>query len=99
MSKKRKDPKFENRVRFNWGYHDAAHGVRMGWANPEKNFGFANTGIMAGLETPESVLSRHYDKAYARGWYAGYTDMLAGTYENDSDRAWGSALENGLVTV
>lgn len=94
----KKKEKFENRVRFNWGYHDAAHAVRQGWANPERNFGFGPA--LAGLESVADILARHHDKVYAQGWQAGYIDAKDGMYEargQNSEEAWNMAKKLGLV--
>jgi len=99
MKKKANAEKFENRVRFNWGYHDAAQAVRQGWDNPAHNFGFAQHGPLAGLTGLKDLLARHFDRTYAQGWQAGYHDAMDGTYANDSSEAWNVALSLGLVSV
>lgn len=91
---------FENRVRFNWGYHDAANAVKNGWATTQRNFGFCNYGSLAGLKDIADILTRHHDKAYAQGWQAGYYDAEDGMYEERgclSDAAWDAAIKMGLV--
>jgi len=90
--------KFSNRVRFNWGFHDAAFAVRNGVANAENNFGFAQGGPLAGLTCPQDVLRKHFDRAYAQGWQGGYNAASDGTYENDSEPAWNAAKFLGLVS-
>jgi hypothetical protein len=98
--KTRKAEKFENRVRFNWGYHDAAQAVREGWDCPEKNFGFAIGGTMGAITSIRDVLVKHFDKTYAQGWQAGYHDAQDGIYEargRNSEEAWQLALRMGLV--
>lgn len=88
-------PKFSPRVRFNWGYHDAALAVEQGWAVPAKNFGF---GPAIKVETPADVLARHQSKDYARGWTAGYEAAMSGQYANDSTAAWDAAKAAGIFT-
>ena len=93
---------FENRVRFNWGYHDAAQAVREGWANPEHNFGFARQGVMASLTCVADVLAKHFDSDYAQGWQQGLFDAQDGTYEangKSSEMAWRLMIKAGLVTA
>jgi len=94
-------PKFENRVRFNWGYHDAALAVERGWACPERNFGFAVGGPMDGLASVADILARHFDRVYAQGWQAGYEDARDGMYEargQNGEEAWEVAVRLGLVS-
>ncbi len=76
---------FDDRVRFNWGYHDAAQAVREGWDSPERNYGF---GSFLVLRTPQHVLERHPSPIYAAGWMAGYADAKAGRNTTSSDPAW-----------
>lgn len=85
--------KFENRVRFNWGYHDAAHGVRRGkkW----QNYGF---GDALKIDSPKDVMEKHHDKAYALGWTFGYYEALGGGICNTSEYAWKNATEQGKIT-
>jgi hypothetical protein len=89
-----KGPRFNNRTRFNWGYHDAANGVRHGWAVPERNFGFGPSFEAA---TPADVIAKHFDKEYANGWALGFRDAHAGTYAN-STAAWNEATAAGTAT-
>lgn len=78
---------FPNRVRFNWGYHDAAHAVFMGWDNPGHFWGFAKA-LGEKIEKPDDVLTHHFDPHYASGWIAGYRDKKAGLYDGSSETAW-----------
>ncbi len=66
---------FTDRVRFNWGYHDAAQDVRRGWKRAD------------GL-TVFDIAEKHFDKPYARGFVEGWEDQTAGTYLGLSDAAW-----------
>ncbi len=90
---KPKASKFDNEVRFNWGYHDAALAVRMAWDNAENNFGFCHHGPLAGLQTPEEVPQKHFDRAYARGWFVGYCTAKQGNNTESSAAAWESVKD------
>lgn len=89
---------FSNRVRYNWGYHDAAQAVRRGWDCIKENFGFATYGILANI-TPDTLLTRHHDTNYAQGWLAGLADARSGRYTGNSEAAWTKDLASGLVTL
>lgn len=88
-----KTRKFENRVRFNWGYHDAASVVRN--ARQGQNYGFDQK---LNITKPEDVLEQHFDETYARGWLFGYYEALGGGVCEVSDFAWQTAIELGTVT-
>lgn len=90
---KKTPPKFEDRVRFNWGYHDAAQAFREGWG-VEKNFGF---GPAIRILLPVDVLSQHPDGVYAEGWIRGYCDARDGKDTTSSESAWEEAEANGDV--
>ena len=93
---KHNEPQFENRVRFNWGYHGAACALRNGWGTPKANFGFSvSMGVING---PEDVLKFHFDKAYAHGWAQGFADYQGGNYEGNSQKAWDKCLADGIVS-
>ena len=92
---KRSKSKFPNRVRFNWGYHDAVQSVRAGWAVPEKNFGFGSAFKVA---DPENLRDVHPDPAYAVGWVHGYRDAVVGDEKSFSDAAWDFATAAGEVS-
>ena len=79
--------KFSNRIRFNWGYHDAAQSVNKGWNSVGCNFGFGPT---LKINTPGDVLARHPDKFYAEGWIRGYRDAEAKIGTSSSEAAWNS---------
>lgn len=78
-------PRFPNRVRFNWGYHDAASDVRNGRA------------IRMDGNTAETIVANHFDQAYAIGYTFGHRDALAGTYKEWSAAAWAEATAANLV--
>lgn len=84
---------FEDRTRFNWGYHDAAAAVRNGY----RNCGFAVGGTLGNVTGPEDVLRRHSDRAYALGWQQGFFDATDGFYEGDSSAAWDRCVVTGEV--
>lgn len=97
-SRKSETPKFENRVRFNWGFHDAALAVKEGWDNVENNFGFAHHGPLAGLQNAWDVPAKHFDATYARGWFIGWCTATQGESTESSQRAWDSAIAGGMVS-
>lgn len=94
-TKKSESPKFENRVRFNWGYHDAANAVKCGWNTAEKNFGF---GSSLKITCVADVLEQHFGSSYAQGWQQGYFDAEDGTYDNSSEAAWLLCKSAGTVS-
>ena len=71
-------PKFENRVRFNWGYHDGA----SAYTNPRASL--VRNGFGTRMDT-------HPDRPYSKGYEAGYRDKQAGVYQEDSTAAWSAA--------
>ena len=75
---KRFESRFEPRIRFNWGYHDAANEHRLGCLR------------MLVLRGPQSMLtvSREYDEAYFTGYAYGRRDVLTGTHKPTSEPAW-----------
>lgn len=92
MTRKRSSKKFqttfEPRIRFNWGYHDAAHVVEHELDNAMDNFGF---GPALRITSSYDVVTRHFDHAYAIGWQAGYQDAKDGYYVangRNSENAW-----------
>lgn len=85
--------KFENRIRFNWGYNDAAFGVERG-LDASNNYGF---GPALCTTKPEDVIEQHEDKTYARGWLFGYYEAAGGGTCETSEYAWKSALAFGTV--
>lgn len=98
-TRKQTAPKFENQIRFNWGYHDAVQAVRMGWTNAEHNFGF---GPAFGKLTAENILEKHRDSIYARGWVYGYYEAIGSNGAEGSCKTsefvWKAALTAGQVT-
>lgn len=76
------DEKFDDRVRFNWGYHD---GARDGQKQRPRTL------IEAG---PHSIgqVSRGYDAAYYEGYRRGLRDAASGNYAGDSTSAWAEAV-------
>ena len=95
-SKSKSEEQFSPRIRFNWGYHDAAQAVEKGWACAEHYWGFAKQfGEL--IQHPSDVLARHHDRSYAEGWVRGIEDSKAGTYINDSEPAWRRYVGEGVV--
>lgn len=75
------------RVKFNGGFHDAAHAVQQGWANREHFWGFARQ-FREQCRTPEQVAEIHSDSAYGQGWLAGYRAATQGQHTETSSEAW-----------
>jgi hypothetical protein len=95
-SRKKSAELFSNRVRFNWGFHDAVQTVREHWNTTERNFGFGRGTL--DIRTPTDVLDQHHDKSYAEGWYYGYYEALGGISTcKSSSHAWETALGLGRV--
>lgn len=86
---------FSNRVRFNWGYHDAAQAVREGRDTTASNFGFSREFCL--IECVQDVLVYHPDKSYAQGWMFGYYASKDGAHEVSSENAWNQAMTAGVV--
>ena len=61
------------RIRFNWGYHDGASSQRNGYKTTEEAALF---------------VQHHFDRAYADGFVAGMRDEAAKVYANNSTAAW-----------
>lgn len=89
--------KFDNRVRFNWGFYDAVQCVREGWNNAAKNFGFGSRMV---VHDPEDVSKQHFDREYAVGWLFGYYEVLGGASPcESSDLAWASTVKRRVVAA
>lgn len=73
---------FDERTRFNQGYHSAAQGVIAGWATPDRGFGF-----IGNFKTPEEVRNNHPDPIFSKGWYAGFYDAKNGTYQGNIEES------------
>jgi hypothetical protein len=67
--------KFEDRVRFNWGYHDAVG---------DKAAGRARHLVESGPQDPKTV-SRDFDMSYYSGYQAGLEET---EYNGCSEAAW-----------
>lgn len=76
--KTKKDEKFSDRVRFNWGYHDAYS---------DKLRGHPRTTVWTGKQNIKTV-SREFDPAYYHGYVMGLKET---DYNQLSDRAWEAA--------
>ena len=61
------------RIRFNWGYHDGASTLRNNFKTEQ--------------EIAEFV-ANHFDRAYSDGFAAGVRDQSDGRYTNNSQIAW-----------
>lgn len=74
----------DNRLRFNWGYHDGANDFK---AHSERiDHADHNT-----------ILDTHYDTVYARGYHIGYHIAENGLYDGNSNAAWLDAINVGDV--
>lgn len=69
---------FSDRVRFNWGYHDAAGEVKNGRPRLTQCFG----------EQTTRIVSREHDAAYYDGYIAGLEDARANQCTECSAPAW-----------
>lgn len=69
---------FPDRVRFNWGYHDA--GTESGWGRARK--------LVAGGPQTERTVSPDFDRAFADGYREGLSDVAEGRYSENSTEAW-----------
>jgi len=84
--KRKTEQQFNNRIRFNWGFHDAVQCVQMKWDQTGDCFA---VGFIKSLPvTPEAVIAQHPDKSYAQGWAYGYRAAKAGTCTSNSEPAW-----------
>jgi hypothetical protein len=74
-----------NRVRYNWGFHDAATNHANKWIRPDRL-------------TVETILAGHFDPIYAKGWVAGWMASEKGEYSGTSITAWlNSGIEDGYA--
>lgn len=78
---------FTDRIRFNWGFHDAAHAFRMGWACPGHYWGFAME-LGREIHEPADIMRVHTDKVYATGWLLGLSWAESGKDCTSSEPAW-----------
>lgn len=78
--------KFENRVRFNWGFHDGVADARSGLQRVD-------------ALTVDTIVGLHYDTPYAHGYVAGWYEAKGGASDcTTSTSAWNSAAELGHVS-
>lgn len=85
----KKKSNFPDRVRFNWGFHDAAQCVERGWDLEGAAFAKGLSDKMGGAPTtPEKVIQFHPDPAYAYGWRAGYVCAKQKGDHKSSQPAW-----------
>lgn len=69
----------QNRIRFNWGYHDAHSDFINHWQRADK-------------ATALNIMQTHYDSIYARGYTYGWYDCENNLYTGNSDNAWQRAI-------
>jgi len=72
------------RIRFNWGYHDAAREYAQG-----KTRELVDEGEYSPTQVPRSA-----NEFYYLGYIAGFQDASSGEYFNDSNPAWRYFLDN-----
>ncbi len=78
-TKSAKKPAFEDRVRFNWGFHDGACDAAGPLGHREMH--------LKGEQNPKRV-SREFDAAYYEGYLAGVLASKNGEYKGESTGAW-----------
>lgn len=76
--------KFENRVRFNWGFWDGVNAQRCGIVRVD------------GLDQ-DTIVARHFDRTYAIGYAMGWRESNGGAVGETSQPAWDAALSAGQV--
>lgn len=74
----RRNSKFDDQIRFNWGYHDA---------NTEASHGKRRQLLRAGPQNLMTV-SLEYDPAYFFGYAAGLAAADMSAHHGDSESAW-----------
>lgn len=80
---------FSDRVRFNWGYHDARH---------ERDRGRARVVVEDGPQTSSTLrsvgqVSKSFDRFYAEGYAMGLMSEEAETRSTDAWRQWSGRPE------
>lgn len=75
------NPAFTPRMRFNWGYHDAAHDHNRGRIRLIVN-------RIPDGENPTRYVLAQYDPDYTQGYIEGESDALGGIYAENSEQAW-----------
>jgi len=74
-----------NRVRFNWGFHDA-------------NFNFERESDRIDGLVAEDIERYHFDPVYAKGYVSGWNDSKNDSYNGSSNKAWEkSGIEQGYA--
>lgn len=84
---------FEDRVRFNWGYHDAVDAHQRGAI-----FGLFDSTFHKGREMTDTIVeNEHYDKVYAAGWGFGYrmSREMGENTPTTSEPAWQEWRKDG----
>jgi hypothetical protein len=87
-------PKFDDRTRFNWGYHDAAQDV----LNPK----FTERDLVNELDPKRPAwqqVSKMKDYAYYYGYREGLDDARAGLYAKNSQEAWDRTSKHPSVLI
>lgn len=92
--KRRAPSKFDERTRFNWGYHDGAQDV----LNPE--FGVRDLVTTYDPTQPRTKqVIKDEQHAYWYGYREGAEDARAGLYKSNSQQAWDRTSSHACVLV
>jgi hypothetical protein len=87
MARTAQNSGFDDRVRFNWGYHDAASDAKRGQARKT---------VLNGGQDVRTV-SREFDEAYYDGYLAGLRHWNDWEYNGDSTAAWNDRTAAVLI--
>lgn len=80
---------FSDRIRFNWGFHDATR---------DQLAGCPRILLHGGKQNPQTV-SKEYDAAYFHGYARGLKSAKeSGMRLETSEPAWNEAVTEGLVS-
>lgn len=80
-AKSKLSPTFTPRIRFNWGYHDAADDWQKGCLR-------VIVDRIPVDANPTRYVLRSYDRDYTRGYEEGGRDARDGVYAQNSEAAW-----------
>jgi hypothetical protein len=92
--RKRKPSKFDERTRFNWGYHDGAQDV----LNPVFGVRTLVSTLDPTLPRTKQVI-KDEQHAYYYGYREGVEDARAGLYKGNSQQAWDRTSKHERVLV
>ncbi|HEY0174444.1 MAG TPA: hypothetical protein VGB98_25735 [Pyrinomonadaceae bacterium] len=90
----RKPNRFDERTRFNWGYHDGA----LDYLHPEFTVrDLVNTCDPSKPRTSQVI--KYEQPAYWYGYREGVEDARIGLYKRDSQQAWDRTSKHARVLV